>query len=73
MTKTLEKAIEAIKSLPEHRQDEVGQWLHDFVAQENSTAQLTPDQNAEVHRRVHEQPERPVSETEATAFFKKLA
>lgn len=73
MTKTLESAVAAIKTLPESRQEEVGEWLRDFVAQEHSKARLTPGQNAEVYRRMHEQPEQPVSEAQAASFFKKFA
>ena len=73
MTTTLEKALEAAKALPVSRQEQIGQWVRDIVEQDQSDAQLTPEQNAEVHRRVHESPEAPLSDEETEAFFSKLA
>lgn len=51
-SKTLEQAYESAKSLPLDRQDQLGEWLREFIEQENSDARLTPEQNAEVARRM---------------------
>ena len=69
MSTALEEALEAAKSLPAKRQEQIAKWVADIVAQDLSAARLTAEQNAEVHRRVHDASEEPVSEGEADAFF----
>ena len=72
MTTALDKALEAAKVLPKPRQEQIAQWVADIVSQDLSDARLSPEQNAEVFRRVHESPEQPVSPSEAEAFFARL-
>lgn len=72
MTKTLDTAFKAAKTLPESRQEELARWVMDVVVQDNSSAKLSPEQNEEVARRMAAS-EKPVSAEEATAFFQKFA
>jgi hypothetical protein len=72
MTKLLERAIQKAKTLPDHRQDEVGEILMAIVEQDNSSLRLTETQQAEVRRRLAN-PESLVPELEMNAFFRKLA
>jgi hypothetical protein len=71
MTKILERAFEKAKTLPTNRQDEVGEILLDLVDQDHSEFRLTPDQEAEVRRRLAS-PEPLVPAPEMKAFFRKL-
>ena len=72
MTKTLDTAFEAAKTLPESCQDDLAKLVLDVVKQNNSSSQLSTEQNAEVRRRV-KAAELPVSVAAANAFFKKFA
>jgi hypothetical protein len=72
MTKLLERAIQKAKTLPDHRQDEVGEILMAIVEQDNSSLRLTETQQAEVRRRLAS-PDSLVPELEMEAFFRKLA
>ncbi len=73
MTKTLDMAFDEAKTLPDDRQEQIGQWVRDFVEQERSTAALSAEQRAEVERRLAN-PE-PVFATDAqvAALFAKFA
>jgi hypothetical protein len=55
MTKVLEAAFKEAATLPEDRQDRLGQWVRDFVEQERSTLSLSDGQRAEVRRRLDAQ------------------
>ena len=72
MTKLLERAMESAKSLPSHRQDELGEMVLTMVAQESSALRLSPEQEAEVRDRITS-PSKLVPEAEMEQFFHKLA
>lgn len=72
MSKILDKAFEKVKSLPSERQEQIGEWIIDAIEQDQSDAQLTPEQQEEVRRRIAN-PEPPASEEEMEAFFNKFA
>ena len=71
MTTLLELGIEKAKSLPTHRQDELGEMILAYAEQEASTLRLSPEQDAEVRRRMAS-PLELVPEAEMEAFFQKL-
>ncbi len=71
MSKILDQAVEKVKTLPDSRQEQIGQWLLDVVEQDQSDVQLTTEQQAEVRRRL-DNPESPVSKAEADAYFRKF-
>lgn len=71
MTKLLDKAIEEVRKLPANRQDEAADILLFLAAQETADLQLSPDQEAEVERRMESEP-RYLSDVEAAALFKRL-
>ena len=71
MTTLLERGIEKAKSLPTHRQDEVGEILLAIAEQEVSSLHLSAEQQAEVRRRMAS-PSNLVPEAEMEAFFQKL-
>ena len=68
MTKILEQAIEQVKRLPANRQDEVGEILLSIIEQDASNVQLSPEQEAEVRRRMAK-PRVYASPEEMKAFF----
>jgi len=72
MTKLLERAIAKAKSLPENRQDEVGEIILALVEQDESSVRLSDAQKAEVRRRIAV-PDPFVPDDEMQAFFRKLA
>jgi len=71
MTKLLERALERAKTLPDSRQDEVGEMVLAIVEQDSSKLHLSKDQEDEVRRRMAA-PEAVVPEAEMEAFFRKL-
>ena len=71
MTKLLERALERAKTLPDNRQDEVGEMVLAIVEQDSSKLRLSKDQEDEVRRRMAA-PETLVPEAEMEAFFRKL-
>ncbi len=54
MTKMLEKAFDEARTLPDDRQDEVAQWIRDFVEQERAPLTLSAPQREEVRKRLAE-------------------
>ena len=54
MTKLLAQAIEAIRTLPNERQDEAAALLLDLVQDDPGSVRLGPRQGAEVERRLRE-------------------
>ncbi len=72
MTELLQNAIEKAKSLPNNRQDEVGQMLLAMMEQDSSELRLSESQQAEVRRRLA-MPLDFVPEAEMNAFFRNLA
>jgi hypothetical protein len=71
MTKLLEQAVRRAKSLPDLRQDEVGEIILSLVEQDESEFQLAAEQVAEIRRRMAS-PEPVVSDMDARAFLKNL-
>ena len=71
MTKLLDRAIERAKSLPEGRQDEVGEIIMTIIEQDESDLRLSDDQVAEVRRR-RTNPSPLASDVETEDFFRKL-
>lgn len=72
MTKLLESAIEKARSLPNDRQDELGEMVLAAVEQEQSALRLNSEQQSEVRRRLANQ-EPLVPEADMELFFRKLA
>jgi hypothetical protein len=72
MNRILQNAFEKAKTLPDNRQDEVGQMLLDIMEQDQSELHLSNEQQAEVRRRLA-MPMKFVPEPEMNAFFRKLA
>ncbi len=52
MNQLLEEALEQVKALPEERQQEAAQVLFAFLDQENPELYLSPEQIAEIERRM---------------------
>jgi hypothetical protein len=71
MTETLARAIEQAKRLPRERQDEVGEILLALIEQDESGLRLSPEQQAEVRRRLAA-PQEHVPPDEMKAFFRSL-
>ena len=73
MTKILDKAIEQAKTLPESRQDQLGEMILDVVAQDQSDVQLTPDQQEEVRRRLADPKPKFATDDQVKAAFGKFS
>jgi hypothetical protein len=71
MNSILQNAFEKAKTLPDNRQDEVGQMLLDMMDQDQSELHLSNEQQAELRRRLAT-PMKFVPEAEINAFFRKL-
>ncbi len=52
MNKHLDDAITQVRSLPDERQREAAELLFEFLDQQNSDISLTPEQIAEIKRRL---------------------
>lgn len=52
MNKHLDDAITQVKTLPEERQLEAAELLFEFLDLQNADIQLTPEQIAEIERRL---------------------
>ena len=72
MTKLLQHAFDLAKSLPDNRQDELGEMLLMAIEQAHSPLALSVEQFAEVRRR-KSHPGPLATEGETEAFFEKLA
>ena len=72
MNQLLERAFQKAQSLPDHRQNEVGEMLLALVEQDSSSLHLSDEQQAEVRRRLALS-EASVPVAEMNAFFRKLA
>ena len=68
MTERLERAIAKLRQLPPERQDEAAALLLSMVGEGTDVPRLTPQQVAEVERRLGEPP-RHASHEEVRAFF----
>ena len=71
MNKHLDDAITRLKSLSEERQREAADLLFDFLDQAASDIYLTPDQVAEIKRRLTDE-EPYASDAEVRATFDRL-
>ncbi|MGI9412917.1 MAG: hypothetical protein ACR2PM_04570 [Hyphomicrobiales bacterium] len=71
MTKLLEQAIEKAKALPESRQDELGEMIMALVEQDELDIHLSPEQQAEVRRRLSD-PGPLASNDDVQAVIRKL-
>lgn len=72
MTKRLELAIAKVRKLPQERQDEAAELLLRVVEQDPETVRLSPEQVAEVERRLA-QPADYVTHADVRDFFQKSA
>lgn len=70
MNKRLEDAITRLKSQPEERQQEAAEILFDFLELEGADVYLTPEQIAEIERRLEE--DDVATDDEVKAFFERL-
>ena len=57
MTERLEEAIAKVRKLPPDRQDEAAAILLSMIEQDSNAPRLTPQQAAEVQRRLAESPQ----------------
>jgi hypothetical protein len=71
MNKQLSEAITKLGELPEDRQEQAALLLFDFIEQEESDIQLTPEQISEVEQALSDD-EPFATEAEARAFFDRL-
>ena len=69
MTERLERAIAKLRKLPAERQDEAAALLLSVVEEDADAPRLTPQQAAEVERRLAEPP-RYAPHDEVRAFFR---
>ena len=72
MTERLEEAIAKLRKLPPDRQDEAAALLLSMIGNESDGFRLTPQQAAEVERRMT-QPSQHASHDEVRAFFQHKA
>ena len=73
MTQTLEAAFREAATLPEDRQNKLGEWVRDFVEQERSTLSLSEEQQADVRRRLSVADPAFATEAEVEARFAKFS
>lgn len=71
MTSLLQRAIDKVKTLPSHRQDEVGEMILAMMDQDKSQLGLSELQQAEIRNRLAN-PLDMVPESEMNAFFRNL-
>jgi hypothetical protein len=72
MSKLLEEAIKRLRALPRDRQDAAAELLLSVVDQDPARLALTPEQQAEVRRRLGD-PDDVVSHEQVVAFFARAA
>ena len=72
MTERLEEAIAKLRKLPPDRQDEAAAILLSMIGNESEGLHLTPQQAAEVERRMA-QPSQYAPHDEVRAFFQQKA
>jgi hypothetical protein len=70
MNKHLDEAIVRLRSLPEERQQAAASLLLDFLDRDQSEADLTPEQVAEIERRLEE--DDTATDHEVKTFFERL-
>jgi hypothetical protein len=71
MNKRLDDAITRLQSLPDERQGEAAELLFDFLTQDLSDVDLSPEQIAEIERRLADD-EPFASDSEVRATFDRL-
>ena len=72
MTERLEEAIAKVRKLPPDRQDEAAAILLSMIEQDSNAPRLTPQQAAEVQRRLAD-PAEYAPHGEVRAFFRENA
>lgn len=70
MTRLLTQAIAAIRTLPSERQDEAAELLLNLVQDDPRRVRLSPEQVAEVERRLRD-PGSSVTQEQVREFFRK--
>ncbi len=73
MTKLLEEALLKVKSLPDSRQDEIGEMILGVVEQDQSKVTLSPEQVEEVKRRINDPNPVFATDEQVEALFGKFA
>jgi len=71
MNKHLDEAIARVKALPDERQQEIAELILEILADEQPDADLTPEQIAEIERRMSDD-EPYATEEEVRATFDRL-
>jgi hypothetical protein len=71
VNKHLDEAIARVKELPDDQQREAAELLFEFIADEHSNVHLTPEQIAEIERRLSDD-EPYASDEEVRAVFDRL-
>jgi len=71
MNQLLEEVLEQVRALPEERQQEVAQILLSFLDEQNPDLYLSPEQIAEIERRVSDDGPYATDE-EVRSFFARL-
>ena len=71
MNKHLDEAIARVKALPDERQQEIAELILEILADELPDADLTPEQIAEIERRMSDD-EPYATEEEVRATFDRL-
>jgi putative addiction module component (TIGR02574 family) len=71
MNKRLDEAIARVKALPDDRQGEIAELLFEFIANEQPDTYLTPEQIAEIERRLSDD-EPYATDEEVRALFDRL-
>ena len=72
MTERLEEAIAKVRRLPRDRRDEAAELLLSVIEETPDALRLTPEQVAEIERRL-EQPSQYASNEDVRAFFQQKA
>ena len=70
MNKQLDEAINRLRDLPEERQQAAAVLLLDFLDHDGEEIELTPDQIAEIERRLEE--DDVATDEEVKAFFNRI-
>lgn len=72
MTKRLEEVIERLRELPDEEQNAIAELVSDIVGSDPTAYRLTPEQAAEVERRLAD-PSPTVTNDEVRRFFEQKA
>lgn len=72
MTELFEQAIAKVRKLPDRRQDEAAELLLSLVEHDPATIQLSPEQVAEIERRLNDPTLTYATDEEVDALYRKL-